>query len=335
METYYAKKDTKNNILGAKIDLYDTKNKKEYFSFITPEAYNLLKEWMDYRALHGEKINGDSWVMRTSFDTIKGINKNNHLRDNLDISTPRKLSHKSIKTILERAAKSQKLFKPLEKNQHRRQWKLAHGLRKFFTSKCDNASLAKIYIEILLDHGIGLDASYHKPTEDELFAEYKKAISLLTIDTDTDINIRLEEQEKQHREEISAIENRLLRFEYSSWIQQCENMIIQQIKENAQQELLRLQKAEPDKIYYIAQDEEVTLGIDEQIKGFKSHYYTNVTARELSKEQIEGLPIKPKNIKVHKVKLMTTKENVIGKIDIDVNDVNNETLKKMMDIIIK
>jgi integrase len=38
--------------------------RQEYYSSITPEAYDALKTWMDYRAAYGEKITGESWVMR-------------------------------------------------------------------------------------------------------------------------------------------------------------------------------------------------------------------------------------------------------------------------------
>ena len=50
-------------IVAAKIIVY-AGEPEQYFSFITPEAYNSLKEWMDYRASYGERINGNSWLMR-------------------------------------------------------------------------------------------------------------------------------------------------------------------------------------------------------------------------------------------------------------------------------
>ena len=56
-------------IVAAKIIVY-AGEPEQYFSFITSEAYQSLKNYMDFRALHGEKISGESWLIRDQWQKI-------------------------------------------------------------------------------------------------------------------------------------------------------------------------------------------------------------------------------------------------------------------------
>jgi hypothetical protein len=102
-----------NIIIAAKIIVYAGDN-EEYISFITPEAYNALKEWIDFRKYHGEKITHDSWVMRNLFVVSERSWKMkkkdpNHSNNLGDVDKPLKLSSDGVKSLIERAIHAQGL----------------------------------------------------------------------------------------------------------------------------------------------------------------------------------------------------------------------------------
>ena len=62
-----------NQVVAAKLAGYG-EDDDEYFSFITPEAYHSINDWMTYRRECGELINEDRWLMRNLWNstTTKG-----------------------------------------------------------------------------------------------------------------------------------------------------------------------------------------------------------------------------------------------------------------------
>jgi hypothetical protein len=172
-------------IIAAKLLIYPG-DSEEYYCFITPEAYTAIKDWMNYRSEHGENITSDSWLIRDLWQTTEM-----NYGAKFGVATyPKKLKSSGIKSLLERAIRSQGLCKPLPVGVNRREWKGAHGLRKFYKSRTEQV-MRPINVEITMNHDIGVSASYYKPTQQEVLEDYLKAVPLLTINGD---NLILQKQ---------------------------------------------------------------------------------------------------------------------------------------------
>jgi integrase len=178
---------------------------EEYSTVMSSEAYNAIKSWMDYRASYGEKITGESWVMRDLWQTTES-----RYGANYGVAKyPKRLKHSGVKSLLERALKAQGIFKPLPPGVRRREWKVAHGIRKFTNTMMIKARVSPLIKEMLLGHKTGLEDNYFRPSfEDDIVPEYLKAIDLLTLDESTGLRRTIEEM--RHRvDDSSSIKSEL------------------------------------------------------------------------------------------------------------------------------
>ena len=205
-------KDSEDNVIAAKIIVYSGDN-EEYFGFITLEAYQALKEWLEFRTSYGEKITEESWLMRDLWQTT-----NIHYGAKWGLAKyPKKLKSSGIKRLIERALWEQGLRQALSENNRRHEWKAAHGFRKFYKTRAEQI-MKPINVEITMGHNIGISASYYKPTEKEVLEDYLKAVELLSINiNEKKLTKQVQELTEKSKDDEYIINRRLRKKTSKFW----------------------------------------------------------------------------------------------------------------------
>jgi hypothetical protein len=282
---------------AAKIILRNEKADRDYFSFITPEAFFAIEKWMQFRKSYGETITGESYILRNlpAIAHIKREDDENGRRPkggmvDKDITKPTTMTRKSIAKLLSRAMYEQGLRNSLEEGKRRYDVKTAHSMRKLFRTKAREVMLRE-NAEILLDRELeGTDSSYHKPSEETLLAEYLKAVPLLTISESEDIHELKQQQEvltkKQDQKdaEIEFLRDQLEELQKSYQEQQAKDIELAEMKQaykDTIEMMQRMQKQveEQNKKMLEMGDEIHTLGLVAQ------HYEKIAGEKEQEEEQ--------------------------------------------------
>ncbi len=163
--------------------LYPNEN-EEYWAFLTPEASNALDEYHEERRKRGETLDENSPIFRHDYSRGKKV---------IPILRSGTISimYRVIRTAgLERI-----------KVNHHFDTQMDHGFRKRFNTilKLKNEVNSNV-AEKLLGHKNGLDGVYLKPTRDQCFAEFRKAISDLMIDESERQGLKIEQLEREKSE---------------------------------------------------------------------------------------------------------------------------------------
>jgi integrase len=175
--------------LGCKALFLYAGSRDEYWAFLTPEASQALQYYVDERKSRGEVITSESPVFANKY-RVKG-QKVTHMQFGA--------AHVKIYLLLKKAGIER------VKNGTRFDKAISYGFRKRFNTilKTNNQVNSNI-AEKLMGHKNGLDGSYLKPTREQCFNEFVKAIPELTIDDSERNKIKIQNFE-QERSEVEKI----------------------------------------------------------------------------------------------------------------------------------
>ena len=173
-----------------------------YITFITQSAYRELAQWMKYREEAGEKITGDSWVMRDLWDTQVKISRGL-------VSVPKQLTAIGVKRLMERAIWAQGLRNELQAGKKRHPFATNHSLRKYFKTRCELAGMKPINIENLMGHGTGSSDPYYRPTENNLLQDYLKCMDALTVNDEKTLQTKVEELASKSKDNEYMVNTKL------------------------------------------------------------------------------------------------------------------------------
>jgi integrase len=157
---------------------------EEYTSFLTPEAWQAIGDYLEGRS------EPDSPLFQNCFSE--------------------RMSGKAVEMVMRRLAQRAgvKGFKPV------------HGWRKFFKTRCEQGTKT-LFAETLLGHRTGLQENYFRPTETELASEYLKCVEFLTFSPEYHLKRELTDEKGRNDDltkKVLTIESELIMIR--SWIAQ-------------------------------------------------------------------------------------------------------------------
>jgi len=163
-------------------------SKHKHFIFCHSEAKEAIDEYLEERKLQGEKLDSDSFLFAMHDLFKQEIN-------------PKPLSVQSIDSMIKIVMDKAKISRVKKGN--RFDLAVCGGFRKRFnTIMTRNPNISFNVVQRFLDHKVGLESHYFKPTKEEMFEEYQKGIPDLVISE----SIRLKEENRIKDEKIKKFE---------------------------------------------------------------------------------------------------------------------------------
>ncbi|MCH7966285.1 MAG: hypothetical protein IIB02_02530 [Thaumarchaeota archaeon] len=147
------------------VKIYD-ESRDGYYCFLTPEATGALDKYLESRTVKGEVLDKESFLFATEHSQTRK-------KANLDDTACRKVIQRAIELA---GIKREKIGKA------RFDKSVIYGFRKRFNGKLKMENSVNSNIaEKLMAHKRGLDGTYLRPTREERYNEFCKAIKSISV----------------------------------------------------------------------------------------------------------------------------------------------------------
>lgn len=187
------------------IQVYSSSSKYRYFTFSTPECALAIDNYLDLRRRFGENLEKTptGWNPPNSYLAIRAFNRRAGSYTPIPIRHRSSISSNIIIPKLESLNLRNRSFYFNESNDVNKDSKNkdllhpCHSFRIFAITQMQRARLDKTIREMLVGHKTGLDSVYYKPQEEEILAEFLKAVDLLSITNEHRLKKELDQYNKK------------------------------------------------------------------------------------------------------------------------------------------
>jgi len=148
---------------------------EEYRTGITPECYKTLQDYFEFRNLRGYPVTPNSPLF---------TNK----------SCSSRMSNQAAKDLMRIILDSAGLRTKRNLRKSSKGKSANHAFRKRFETVLVNAGIHSKYVDYMMGHKVGQIRSYFKPTDEDIWREFRKAIPILAIDKSEQLKAKNQQQ---------------------------------------------------------------------------------------------------------------------------------------------
>lgn len=198
-------KNSEGDVTVAKIRIY-AGDPEEYETYITPEAYKAVEDYVRYREKAGEKVTNETPIIRDLFYPDA------RARWESAAASPHRLKLTGVRQVVDDALWNSGVRKKLSEGKRRHEFKSNHGFRKFReTVLLDH--MDRHFVEMLQGHGegrgTGLIRNYGRTQKETLLNHFLEAVPDLTISEEWRSRYRaankVDKEEKSARSLVASL----------------------------------------------------------------------------------------------------------------------------------